>query len=300
VNVPSLHARLPRLAAGAARLATRLLAALDGLAVGEAVLKATATRVPPEGGWIVFDSEPGRILLRPVGADPLAAVQALEPVEPLVGAIERALGVELMPVSLVARPAPDAVVLALTLGTARAWLAVAPDVALAPARRAVRLPGAFGPVRVPVAVRLTAPALSVPDLAALAPGDLLLCLAGASATLTMDDRLIHARLTKPPIAVRIEAASRLSETQMTLDTQVPPAPSPEADLGRIAVPLTIALDGITLPLATIAGLAEGSVIELGRAGTSLPVRLLVGEQIVATGELIAVGDGYGVLVKARA
>lgn len=293
-----LHARLPRLAPGAARLRTGLLAALDGLAAGGETFAARFEPAPPEGGWIVCESSPGLVLLRLTSADPLGAAAALGAAEPLILAIERALGIELAPVGSVARLALDAI--AIAVGNGRAWLAVAPGVALAPPSRTAPMPPAFSAMRVPLPIRFAALALARADFAALGPGDLLLSCASAAVTLRAGDRTIHARLTAPPLRARIEAVTRSPETSMTLDAPPPAMPPPDAGMGDFPVPVTIALDGVTLPLATIAGLAEGSVIELGRAGASLPVRLMVGEQLVATGELVAVGDAYGVLVKARA
>jgi flagellar motor switch protein FliN/FliY len=71
--------------------------------------------------------------------------------------------------------------------------------------------------------------------------------------------------------------------------------------GRIGVILGIDLPVIVrfgrteLPLRTLAKLAPGSVIELGRAPGD-PVDMLVSDRIVARGEVVIVGGNYGIRI----
>ena len=48
--------------------------------------------------------------------------------------------------------------------------------------------------------------------------------------------------------------------------------------------------------AELATLGKGSVLPLPAAAGTLPVRVIAGEQCVAEGELVAVGEGFGVLI----
>lgn len=52
----------------------------------------------------------------------------------------------------------------------------------------------------------------------------------------------------------------------------------------------------TTSFAEAAGLTPGMVLSVPADGSSLPVRILAGNAPIARGELVAVGDGYGVLV----
>jgi len=300
MSTASVCARLPRIAEGMAGLRTLLLAALDGVIVDDAQLTAAAAELAPEGGWIVFQTAPGPLLLRLSGNDPLAAAAALGAGEPLIARIELALGLELIPTALVQRPAPDAVVIALSHGANRAWLAAGPTLMLAPPPRADVRAG-LEMLEVSVVVRIAGPTLPVSDLAALAPGDLLLFPADVAVTLVSARRTVHGRLTPAPPRVRVLATSELSpETPMSIEPETAAVTPDDAAMANHPIPLMVELAGITVPLSTLSGLAPGSVLALGPAGESLPVRLTVGGRAVATGELVAVGDGYGVLIDSRA
>ena len=298
MSTVSLLARLPRIPERAATLRNVLLAALDGVDVQGIALTVEAAETATEGGWIVFDCAPGRILIRLSGIDPLSAADALARHEPLLAAIEAALGVELMPVALAGRPAPDAVVIGLAHGAARAWLAASPTLELAPPRRYLR--PFDGTIDIPVTVRIAGASLVPDDLAALVPGDLLLVPAHALATLTSAERTVHGRLTAAPACLRVLGIGDPSpETSMTLDTPIDAQAPPGAALADYPIPITVELANVTATLATLSGLAPGSVLPLGLAGRSLPVKLIVGGRAVATGEMIAFGEGYGVLISSR-
>jgi flagellar motor switch protein FliN/FliY len=50
-----------------------------------------------------------------------------------------------------------------------------------------------------------------------------------------------------------------------------------------------------MPLRSLAELGPGSVIDMGRSPDE-PVELLVGERIIARGEVVIVGGNYGVRI----
>lgn len=71
--------------------------------------------------------------------------------------------------------------------------------------------------------------------------------------------------------------------------------------GRIGVilgidlPVVVRFGRTELPLRTLAKLAPGSVIELGRAPGD-PVDMLVSDRVVARGEVVIVGGNYGIRI----
>ena len=67
----------------------------------------------------------------------------------------------------------------------------------------------------------------------------------------------------------------------------------------LRLPLTVEIAGGSAELGLLTSLAAGSVVPLGIAGATLPVTLSVGDNAIATGELVAIGDAYGVLVTRR-
>lgn len=300
----ALATRLPRLDPAHARLQTSLLAAINGARAGDLVLRAGVT-VAATPATIGFDTVAGRIELGPLiadGAVPLLvaddglpdavmAIDALARIEPLVVAIERALGVALQPVAVAVPVEPvrlrvdaldgdGAVRHAVVLGTASD---AAFDLAPLPVdlKRAERL-------RVGVKAELIGPRLAPWQVAALDPGDLLLVgqceLVGT----------IHAAGRSLPARFRADTAT------LTIADQQGPAmndvPTLDPDL-RLA--MRVVIDGGTASLGEVARLAPGSVVPLGIAGATLPVTLMIGDDPVAAGELVAVGEAYGVLVTRR-
>lgn len=299
MSAAAFHARLPRVAPPVAFLRNALLAALDGAELNGVAIEASAAESSLEGAWIVFDTEPGRVLLRLSGPDPLAAADALGRHEPLLAAIEAALGLELIPTAIVRHPAPDSVVIALVHNCTRAWLAAAPSLAITPppSRRAR---AGLATIELPVAVRIGGAALGRADLAALTVGDMLLLPADAPATLSSASRTAHGRLSAAPAHLRVLSVGHpCLEISMPPEPELPSAAPPGAAFADHPIPITVELDAITIPLSTLSGLAPGSVLPLGATGTSLPVRLSVGGRAIATGELVAVGEGYGVLIERR-
>lgn len=85
------------------------------------------------------------------------------------------------------------------------------------------------------------------------------------------------------------------------DRETPPAPAaahagPASAEGRFSVPLSVVLEDSAVPLAKLQGLQEGAVLPLGASAGAIPVRILASGRPLATGTLVAVGDGYGVLI----
>ena len=63
----------------------------------------------------------------------------------------------------------------------------------------------------------------------------------------------------------------------------------------VDLPLVVRFGRTVLPLGSIADLGPGSVIDMGRSPDE-PVDLLVGERLIARGEVVVVGGHYGVRI----
>ena len=82
-----------------------------------------------------------------------------------------------------------------------------------------------------------------------------------------------------------------------VDSPVVTKPS-EDRLGAVLdvdLPLVVRFGRTVLPLGSIADLGPGSVIDMGRSPDE-PVDLLVGERLIARGEVVVVGGNYGVRI----
>jgi flagellar motor switch protein FliN/FliY len=77
------------------------------------------------------------------------------------------------------------------------------------------------------------------------------------------------------------------------------APRPHDDrLGAVLdvdLPLVVRFGQTVMPLRELAALGPGSVIDMGRAPDE-PVELLVGEKLLARGDVVVVGGNYGVRI----
>ena len=77
-------------------------------------------------------------------------------------------------------------------------------------------------------------------------------------------------------------------------TTVPPSPRLDAVMD-VDLPLIVRFGRAVMPLRALADLGPGSVIDMGRSPDE-PVELLVGERLVARGEVVIVGGNYGVRI----
>ena len=328
MNAPMLRDRLPAIAPRRAERQSALIAALNKRSIDGFTTEAgtaDADEAAGASGWIGLESPDGlRLALAPVlgggtipalhavggGLDAAAAAVALAEVEPLVAALERVLGVPLQPVTLepsrTALDADDTVLRfdALQGGVLVHRVLVAVPGAM-PLRLLAPLPLATAPdaaIKLAWSARVASPDVPAASLDRLARGDLLLLGPGpllARLSLpavgpgggTGGGRQLLARLDMP-------GGSLVVEQQMdepAVDSSTPPQPANDYNGATVATHVEIAGAGLTLE--QIATLGIGSVVPVtGAAGGTLAVRVVAGERAVATGELIVVGDGFGVLV----
>ena len=330
MNAPLLRDRLPVIAPERAERQSGLIGALNRRRLDALTTEAglaPADEQASAGAWIGLEAPDGtRLQLAPLlaagtipqlfaadgGPDAAAAAVALAEVEPLVAALERVLGVALAPVSLDAQPAAIGVGGAGTIIRFDALqdrvlvhrvLVAVPDGL--PLRLLAPLPLAAGPdlgLRLAWTAGLAGPTLPASSAARLARGDLLLLGPGP----------MLARLALPgrgrPLLARLDMLGGFVTVEQELvgDASGPGAggptpPLPANDFAAATVATRVEIEGAGLTVEQVATLGIGSVVPvMGAAGGTLAVRVVAGDQPVATGELIVVGDGFGVLVTALA
>ena len=66
-------------------------------------------------------------------------------------------------------------------------------------------------------------------------------------------------------------------------------------LMRVPLHVTAQLGGCTLTIEEILKLGTGAIVDLNRAANG-PIDLLVNEKIVARGEIVAIGENFGVRI----
>lgn len=306
----ALAARLPRLTPELAAGTTRLLALLAcaGLRAriaSESVAPGATQRLRfclgSRHGEIGFGPlHADRPIAAPTGADGLldlvAATETLEAAEPAIAALERALGTPLHPGPLTA-PGPglrvqvdveltheqgarlDATADVLLRLPEPAWRDV-PSAVLGYALRCRVMLGGCGLTR-EAAARLEAGDVLVdpvrfrgaPEVRLVAPD-------GREATATLHPAAcaLHFSPTRDP----------------AMTTPSDPTEPTDDDWARLPVQLRFELPRASVPLGTLAGLQPGAVIPIATPGERLEVVVSNGGRAVGRGELVAIGDGFGV------
>lgn len=310
------HARLRAIDPARAALQSALVEALNHRRAGELALSAHVAEAGAADAWIALEAAGATLHVAPLLADgavptlldpagvpdaALAAV-ALGAVEPLIAAAELTTGRALRPTRLVTTLPGDPIILHLEaqadgVPVHRLLLAVDADAALAPVGRlASDGSGAAGVAPAWIA-RIAGPDVPLASLARMQPSDLLLLgtpLGLAHFVPPGRDRTLAARLdVKGGLMVVEHDFGRA-------DLAVAPDDDTRGETA-ISVGTAIELDGGGLTLDRLAALGKGSVVAIpGAAGGVLPARLVAGGRTIASGELVAVGDGYGLLITALA
>lgn len=325
----SIRQRLPALRRDHAEAQTGLIAALNNREIEDLRLSARMA-----GGrdlraatvWIRFDTRIGPILVAPLLVDNqlarmtngegapngIASAATLGRIEMLVAAAERIFALELHPAGLVTEPEGDLVIIRLDAldrsGTLRHRLMIAtpPHVEIEPLPLPIDLPPLIGGLALRWTARIDALPIPAARLSTIGRGDCILLGVGPlvarlylpgrndRATATIELKKGFATLGTDPQQGNANVSDR---TYMT-DADGPPDTPASADWASIRVATTIEFDGNGLTAAEMATLGKGSVLPLPVAGGTLPVRVVAGGAVIADGELVAVGEGYGVLVTA--
>lgn len=327
-----LRGRLRAIEPAAASRQTRILAALQNRRAGDlhlsALLASERDRLAA-AAWIRFDTPDGPVWLAPLlvdgemvrltspgpdrSPDAAAAAATLAPLEPLVAALERALGHALTPDTVAARPdmgegdTPRRGTL-IRLDAARSGspaihrivLALPDDVRLAaealPPAAAIRL----RPERAAMPLRLLGPVVKASRFATIAPGDMLLLGTGPLLAQLSAQRASTRRceidLKRGSLTVHEGAEVRDAAQDASTGLSGSGASGSGGNGAELRVATVIEIDGGTMSADEATSLAPGSVVSLpSGAGGTLAVRVTAGGQLVGEGELVAVGQGFGVL-----
>ena len=345
VTLAPARARLRKIDPAEASAANRALALLHGLSfddeIGRLRLTARLAETPRDGGWLRFETGVGEVALAPVliarqpaaplperaAADLPAALHQLSRLEPLIAAVERAIGLPLDPVGLGPRAglvfelnaetADGEVVHIAQLAVDSACAAIWPD---APPRSDLGL-AELAPVT--LRATLEGPRAPLAELPLLTKGDVVVLArtgaAGWACTLAADGApLAHGFLD---LGARNFTIQNL-EVHPMLDTAIRPAEGRAPDAADVSVtaaePMSFAprpaepqaapatdaltirlgveLGEVRLSLKALSALRPGSVLTLPAGGDDLVVELKADGQHLATGRLVSLGDAYGVVV----
>lgn len=320
MNVRSdLRANLRAIDSPRAQLQTTLIGALNRRlidALQTSVRIATERDRRAAVAWIQFRSGEHLVQVAPLlvdgalarvsgaqgSVDAAAAAATLGRIEPLVGALELVLGCELQPAGLHKSYTGDPVLLRLDATTGngviqhRLLLAIPPDMAVEPLAEIALAATAIGGLRLRWTARFEGPAVRDSSLAAISRGDLLLLGTGARvAKLSLPGRndAPRARIAFNEGVLVLQDDAAMDGVH---DASASAAGGGEGGWADVRLPTTVEIIGSGMTAAELATLGKGSVLPLPAAGGTLPVRLISGEQCIAEGEIVAVGDGFGVLI----
>jgi type III secretion protein Q len=315
-----LRDRLRSIDAARAERQTQLIAALTARAVDDDTLTA---RVAFErdrraaAAWIRFRADGAPVYLAPLlvdgalarlarghdGPDPAVAAALLARIEPLIVALETALGAELYPDGLDTSDPADSILLRIdahgAAGAVRHRLLVAfpPDGPVATPVLPPVVPSALGALRWRWTATLDGPPLRATRVATIRAGDMML----------LGLRPLTARVKLPGRAPTAAGRIDLIRGNMTLQNDIvedpaagrePIAPATETtsiDWDELRVPTVIEIDGAMVSASEVAALGGGSVLPLPVGNGTLAVRVIAGGTLIGSGELVAVGEGFGIL-----
>jgi len=319
---PELLQRLPSIDPAQADAMTRLLGVL-----AHAGLRASPWHEPeqradfdPATVWVAFDSDLGELRLAPLKAagrpvavraasgriDPAAVGSALEASEPLIGTLEQAIGSPLVPRSLHAGPRRGSCAVRLQSRdghAARIGLSHEACERLQPAPMSA-LPAALLPVRLPCRVALGACLLSRDEWGGMTPGDVLLPAHDLSSPWPVRATVFHQRHEatawfRPQEGVLVftnEEHHPMSDPNSGRQ-MADPNQAGGSDWESLPVRVRFELQRVSVPLGVLAGLQPGAVIHVARSAQAISVDLLTDDRLIGRGEVVALGDGFGVRVR---
>ena len=225
---------------------------------------------------------------------------------PLVDGLRAALGLDLEPALQTAPEAPSGPAWEIGFsvcgngrqiaGGVLAWpagqlLPALPDTATPP----LRWPG----LRLPARLSLLQLPLPAAELARLLPGAVLLLAPQADgrwpqATLHLAGRQLRASLDGGRLQIGDPIEPHFEELTMS-DT-----PAPLIDAGQLPLQLSIELAALELPLAQVAALTPGQLLQLDTTPEQAQLTLRANGRAIARGELVRLGDWLGLRITERA
>lgn len=313
----SLRDRLRSIDARRADRQTQLIAALNGRHSSGLTFSARGAFARDRraaNAWLSFEAGKQSALVAPLLVegelvritagdgipDPALAARLLPAIEPLVAALESALGEDLRPSALVTEIPDDFILLRLDAACSRHTIrhrllvAFAGEGAVMPSPLPAAAPPLLANLRTRWTAVIDAPALPARRIGTVRRGDLLLLGLGP----------LRARIKIPGRDVALAGRLEPLKGSMTLQEDIVPAPAPDRstsdgnapqDWEALTVPTRIEIEGGLISGRDIAGLAAGSVLPVPHTGGILRVRVVAGNTAIGRGELVAIGDGFGVL-----
>lgn len=334
--IARLEGRIPEVDVAQARNLSRLLHRLSlGGVLSRELTPESRAALSAKAIWVQFDTRIGRILLSPLSGptgslgvtatadgktSAYAVAIALDGVESLITAIELALGCALTPTGVTVAKSSSARMIEVALASGETAL-MALDTS-----RIAELPPV--PVRTPPAwlyqmpmftrVAIGSSELSVDEYRTLEPGDVViaaqslsrpwlavLSLAGvppglgpsSSAYFDIDAKTLTLLSTEQQV---MESGKQSALAGAGSHSAASHGAEPQAGQfdawQKLPVKLRFELPNIAVPLGTVAGFSPGTVVSLVESARAVNVSIFADAALVGQGELVALGDGYGVRI----
>ncbi|KVK75941.1 hypothetical protein WS90_25180 [Burkholderia cepacia] len=164
-------------------------------------------------------------------------------------------------------------------------------------------PAWLGSLRLPTRVRLGTRRYQYALLRSLRAGDILLHALTATSDSTLEHASLHCghapgRHLRATVRVAGPTLILTASPIMTSDPDYAPNGATVSDdsvpLDTLDVPVQLELDSVAMPIADLAALGPGHVLELALPVDETDIRLVVYGQTIGVGRLVAVGDQLGV------
>ena len=292
-----------------AQLRQMMLALLDGEKHGSELSLCARVAEPISAEWVVCGK--GVLLHIAVAGghphvfreDRLAEmVRALDAAEPVLSAIEQRTGLTLDPSEAVSALPENSLVFEVSSDNAQhlLHLALAPDF-VAPAG----LHKMFGALevdwaKVPVAfeIQISGPSLGIEVAAAIETGDLIL-IGGMFVKARLSWSVEPAQTQK--IIGRFDMLSgqfTANGTGETMESGLAQGANGNVSAG-FSVPISIRLPNRMTSAAELSAMRPGTILNIGAVTQGLSVHILIGDQEIARGELVQVGDQFAVMIEQK-
>ncbi len=307
---PSLAlAGLKQIDSDHAQLTQMMLALLDGKKRGSELSLSARVAKPISAEWVVC----GQGLLLHVavaGGRPYAfredrlaeMVHALDTAEPILSEIELRTGLTLDPSEAVSALPENSLVFEVSSDDAQylVHLALAPDF-VAPAglhKMFDALEIDWAKVPVEFEIQISGPSLGIEVAAAIEAGDLIL----------VGGMFAKARLSWPTDAAQtqkmigrfdmLSGQFTANGTGETMESGLTQGANGNVS-AEFSVPISIRLPNRMTSAAELSAMRPGTTLNIGAVTQGLPVHILVGDQEIARGELVQVGDQFAVKIEQK-
>jgi flagellar motor switch/type III secretory pathway protein FliN len=229
-------------------------------------------------------------------------VNALDAAEPILSEIEHRCGFALDPAEAVSALPEHSLIIQVSSvdGQHLIHLALSPDFLAPPAFHTMfdglkidwsNVPVAFG-------IQISGPLLSVEIAAAIETGDLILIGGMASAVRLIWPAEITQQRKVTGIYNMFNGQFTANEKGSTMEPGAENSANANLPL-EFSVPISIQLPNRMTSAAELSQMRPGTTLNIGAVAQGLPVSILVGNQEIARGELVQVGDQFAVLVEQK-